>query len=175
MAAALLPRRDELGALDVVAGATTVLVEGPRLRRSAIESVAAAAATGADSGGEVLRLAVTFDGPDLPAAPAERDALVSSLCARPWTVGFLGFAPGFGYLMREDVVPGSPLYLPRHAQPRAHVPAGSVALAAGYAAVYPRPSPGGWNLIGRIEAPERLFDPERGALLRPGSAVEFHA
>lgn len=172
VAAALLPRRAELGADDVVAGATTVLVEGRRLRRAAIEEAAESVAAGAAEAGETLRMRVRFDGPDLPGP-----AVAELLCAQPWTVGFLGFAPGFGYLMRGDVVPGTPLYLPRRAEPRAEVPAGSVALAAGYAAIYPRRAPGGWNLIGTLADPvdrERLFDLSTGALLRPGMRVHFH-
>jgi len=91
------------------------------------------------------------------------------LVAVEYTVAFSGFAPGFGYLtgLPED------LHVPRRATPRTRVPAGSVGLAGPYAGAYPRPSPGGWQLVGRTGAV--LFDVERDqpALLRPGARVRF--
>ena len=85
-----------------------------------------------------------------------------------WTVAFGGFAPGFGYLAG---VPG--LEVPRRTSPRPRVPAGAVALAGEFSGIYPRVSPGGWQLIGTTRAV--LWDPERepAALLQPGSAVRF--
>lgn len=86
-----------------------------------------------------------------------------------FTVAFCGFAPGFGYLTglpsRYDV--------PRRATPRTAVPAGSVALAGPYTGVYPRSSPGGWQLIGTTDAV--LWDHTRvpAALLAPGTRVRF--
>ena len=82
----------------------------------------------------------------------------------------LGFSPGFAYLT------GLPLELselPRRPAPRPSVPAGSVALAGGFAAVYPQSTPGGWQVVGRT--PSRLFDPRTPpyALLRPGDTVRF--
>ena len=88
-----------------------------------------------------------------------------------YTVSFVGFSPGFGYLA------GLPerLHLPRLATPRARVPAGSVAIGGAQTAVYPSATPGGWRLIGRTPVP--MFDPVRGepALLRPGDQVRFRA
>ena len=54
-------------------------------------------------------------------------------------------------------------------------PAGSVGLAGEYSGVYPRSSPGGWQLIGRTDA--ALWDPARTppALLAPGTWVRFEA
>ena len=82
---------------------------------------------------------------------------------------FLGFAPGFAYL---GPLP-SGLVVPRRATPRTHVPAGSVAIAGGYTAVYPGQSAGGWHLLGRTDA--ALWDPFRDppALLAPGDIVRF--
>jgi len=81
----------------------------------------------------------------------------------------LGFLPGFPYL--GDLPPQ--LALPRRADPRVRVPAGSVSIATTLTAIYPYESPGGWHLIGAT--PIRLFDPERPrpALLAPGDIVRF--
>ncbi len=82
---------------------------------------------------------------------------------------FLGFAPGFAYL---GPLPRE-LVIPRRDTPRVRVPAGSVAIAGPYAAVYPLESPGGWHLLGRTD--RRVWDPTRapGGLLEPGSLVRF--
>jgi KipI family sensor histidine kinase inhibitor len=86
-----------------------------------------------------------------------------------WHVYMLGFLPGFPYL--GDLPPE--LALPRRADPRIKVPAGSVSIATTLTAVYPYESPGGWHLIGAT--PIRFFDPARTppALLAPGDAVRF--
>ena len=90
-------------------------------------------------------------------------------------MAFTGFAPGFPYLRAEPHGGAAQrlLDLPRLATPRTEVPAGSVAVAAGYCGVYPRVSPGGWNLLGRTDVV--LFDAERDppALLEPGTRVRF--
>lgn len=89
--------------------------------------------------------------------------------AAPYRVAFLGFSPGFAYLL------GLPLALatPRLPAPRLAVPAGSVGIAGGQTGLYPRPTPGGWRLVGRT--PLALFVPSRepAALLAPGDAVRF--
>jgi allophanate hydrolase subunit 1 len=53
------------------------------------------------------------------------------------------------------------------------VPAGAVALAGSWCGVYPRESPGGWQLIGHTDAV--LWDTGRDepALLAPGTRVRF--
>ena len=88
---------------------------------------------------------------------------------RTYRVLFLGFVPGFGYLGPLDPA----LALPRRAEPRRRVPAGSVAIAGEQTAVYPVETPGGWHLIGRTDAV--LFDPDREVpnLLAPGDRVRF--
>ena len=86
-----------------------------------------------------------------------------------FTVGFLGFTPGFGYLYGLPYA----FHLPRRPSPRAAVPAGSVALAGPYVGIYPAAIPGGWNLVGTT--PRRLFD-LRGDppfLFSPGDTVRF--
>ncbi len=63
--------------------------------------------------------------------------------------------------------------MPRRESPRTRIPAGAVGLAGPYSGVYPRPSPGGWQIIGRTDV--RLWDPDRDppALLAPGRRVRF--
>jgi 5-oxoprolinase (ATP-hydrolysing) subunit B len=89
--------------------------------------------------------------------------------APEYTVAFLGFSPGFPYLVGLDPA----LEVPRRDTPRTSIPAGSVGLAGGQTGVYPTASPGGWQLIGRTEV--TLFDPDRDppALLGPGSRLRF--
>jgi KipI family sensor histidine kinase inhibitor len=101
-------------------------------------------------------------------APAE---VVALLVAAPLRVMMIGFAPGYPYL---GPLPAA-LQLPRRATPRQRVPAGSVAIAAGLAGIYPAALPGGWHLVGRTDA--RLFDPQADppALLAPGDYVQFVA
>ncbi len=126
--------------------------------------------------GTPLRIPVTFDGPDLEevadaigGTPAEVAAL---LCGAPLEVAFLGFSPGFPYLIG---LPEPLAAVARRPTPRPSVPAGSVAVAGGYASVYPQSTPGGWRLLGRT--PLAFFDPDRPpyALLRPGDRVRFCA
>jgi inhibitor of KinA len=90
-------------------------------------------------------------------------------CAARYQVSCVGFTPGFPYLS------GLPAELttPRRASPRQEIPAGSVAIGGKQAGIYPLPSPGGWNIIGRT--PLILFAPSKNppALLRPGDQVRF--
>jgi KipI family sensor histidine kinase inhibitor len=88
---------------------------------------------------------------------------------RTYTVDLLGFVPGFAYLSELD----ASLQLPRRAQPRPRIAAGSVGIAAAQTAVYPLDTPGGWHIIGSTQTV--MFDPTRGApaLLAPGDTVRF--
>ena len=111
--------------------------------------------------------------PDLDEV-GERTGLTSQeVVARHSGTRFLvyvvGFAAGFPYM--GDLPPE--LVLPRRADPRVRVPAGSIAMATTLTGIYPLESPGGWHLIGA--SPIRLFDPawERPALLRPGDFAKF--
>ena len=87
----------------------------------------------------------------------------------PWRVAFGGFAPGFAYLIGGD----PRLRVPRRDRPRPSVPAGAVGLAGEFSGVYPRSSPGGWQLIGTTEAVLWDVDRDPPALLRPGATVRF--
>ncbi|WP_382305600.1 allophanate hydrolase subunit 1 [Herbiconiux sp. UC225_62] len=127
----------------------------------------------APAGGVIVELPVRYDGPDLVVVAeltgASVEEVIGAHLEQLWTAAFIGFAPGFAYLAGED----DRLTVPRRVTPRAAVPAGSVALAAGYCGVYPRESPGGWHVIGSTAAV--LWDAQRAdpALLAPGTRVRF--
>ncbi|EKN8947018.1 5-oxoprolinase subunit PxpB [Salmonella enterica] len=112
-------------------------------------------------------------GPDL-AAVARHSGLsekqvVELHASVEYVVWFLGFQPGFPYLGN---LPES-LHMPRRAEPRLQVPAGSVGIGGAQTGIYPLSTPGGWQLIGLT--PLKLFDPMREppVLLRPGDSVRF--
>jgi KipI family sensor histidine kinase inhibitor len=173
---AALDRAPLPGQVDLVPAARTLLVH---LERAPTEADAAAlrrlplASPGPAEDQETVELPVVFDGPDLAEVAAltgrSEPALVEALLAVEFTVAFGGFAPGFAYLagLPEE------LHVPRRATPRTRVPAGAVGLAGPFAGTYPRPSPGGWQLVGRTDAV--LFDVDRDppALLPPGRRVRF--
>lgn len=165
------------GVIDIVPAARTLLlVTDPDLASlSSVEEAVRSAKPRPDlrSWGEHVDIPVTYDGEDLVEAaqllgcdPAE---LVRRHTAAEWTVAFCGFIPGFGYLTS----PTWKAEVPRRSSPRTKVPPGSVALAGEFSGVYPRQSPGGWQLIGRTAL--TMFDPARdpAAILRPGVRVRF--
>jgi KipI family sensor histidine kinase inhibitor len=124
---------------------------------------------------EALEVPVRYDGDDLAEVAAlwgcDVDEVVRRHTGERWTVAFCGFAPGFGYLVADE---GDRRWdVPRRDVPRTTVPAGSVGLAGPYTGVYPRASPGGWQLVGRTTL--ELFDATREppALLTPGRRVRF--
>ncbi|MCI0690137.1 MAG: allophanate hydrolase subunit 1 [Sporichthyaceae bacterium] len=125
--------------------------------------------------GQVVRIQVRYDGVDLPDVAELTGLTVEEVVRRhtaaDYVVAFCGFTPGFGYLSGGDPA----LRVPRLADPRTQVPAGSVAIADEYTGIYPRKSPGGWRLLGRTRA--RLWDLSRNppALLSPGTRVRFVA
>jgi KipI family sensor histidine kinase inhibitor len=127
----------------------------------------------AEEAGDEIEIPVTYDGPDLADVTSHtglsEDEIVAAHTGTPWTVAFGGFAPGFAYLVGGD----ERLVVPRRESPRTSVPAGSVGLAGEFSGVYPRSSPGGWQLIGRTDAV--MFDVDRDppALLAPGAHVRF--
>ena len=169
------------GVVDVVPAARTVLVttDGPLDRSQREEILDAAAGTAADEGrsGAVapVEIPVRYDGDDLADVAQRigaRPAAVVGLHTAPtYRVAFCGFAPGFAYLSGLDPA----LHLPRRATPRPRVPAGSVAIASGFSAVYPTASPGGWHLLGRTDATVWDVDRDPPALLAPGTLVRFVA
>ncbi|MGI9003876.1 MAG: 5-oxoprolinase subunit B family protein [Pseudonocardia sp.] len=163
------------GVLDVVPAARTVLLtlepgtDLAALRRAVLDLPVEPRAAVPDTA--TVEIAVVYDGPDL--AEVGRltglgsDGVVAAHTGTPWRVAFGGFAPGFAYLSGGD----PRLEVARRDEPRTSVPAGSVGLAGEFSGVYPRASPGGWQLIGRTDAV--LWDLGRGALLQPGEQVRF--
>lgn len=176
-----LERGELPGIVDVVPAARTVLVTAPGARESlrAVRTLLDGVDTSAaPDRGEVgtIELPVLYDGEDLELVARDAgwstEEVVAAHTGAVLTVAFGGFAPGFAYLA------GLPeaLQQPRLDTPRPRIPAGSVGVAGEFGGVYPRTSPGGWRLIGRLapDAPT-LFDPDRDppALLLPGTTVHF--
>ena len=122
---------------------------------------------------EPVTIPVRYDGADLADVAGllrmSREDVIAAHTSANWRCVFIGFAPGFGYLSCGD----DRLTVPRRAQSRTVVPAGSVALAGGYGAVYPRSSPGGWQIIGTTDSPMWNLDAQPPALLQPGRRVRF--
>lgn len=160
---------------EAVPGATTVLVVGDptdaRLRHAvATASPMPVARTVAR---DPIVVPVRYDGPDLHSV-AERcrldvDEVVERHSRPTYTAAFGGFVPGFAYLTGLD----ASLRVPRRDTPRTSVPAGSVAIAERFTAVYPSATPGGWHIVGSTAL--TLFDATRTppAFIRPGDAVRF--
>lgn len=130
-------------------------------------------ATTDENAGRLHVIPVVYDGPDLAEVATRRGLqpadVVYRHAAREYRVRFLGFAPGFAYLGPLD----PSLVVPRRADPRRRVPAGSVALAGDQTAIYPLATPAGWHLIGRTTV--RPFDPIRSppCLFAAGDRVRF--
>jgi len=174
--AALVDDRPE-GVVDVVPAARTVLLvtDPAATSLSAVAEAVRRATPRHDQrgAGELVEVAVTYDGDDLEEVAHLLDCDAAELVRRhtadEWTVAFCGFTPGFGYLTSK----AWQLDAPRRDSPRKQVPPGSVALAGEFSGVYPRESPGGWQLIGRTDL--AVFDLSRdpAALLRPGVRVRF--
>lgn len=165
--------------VDIVPAAVTVLVtcepdDHAEVGR-ALAGLDPSPGVGDREAGVRLGLRVAFDGADLASAEdwagLAPDELVARVTGTRWTVAFVGFAPGFAYMV------GGGLRVPRLAAPRPRVPPGSLALAGPYAGIYPSASPGGWRLVGRLVGAPALFDPGRPgpALLPPGAVVGFEA
>lgn len=171
------------GVTDLVPAARTVLVRHdpavlsqPAAREWALRCArtndGAAAPT---SAGRTVVIDVEYAGPDLAEVGKllglTPPQVVAFHTGTPWTAAFTGFAPGFAYLVPQ----GKELDVPRRTSPRTAVPAGSVGLAGGFSGVYPRSSPGGWQLIGTTRA--QLWDEssDQPALITPGSTVRFRA
>ncbi|WP_158865687.1 5-oxoprolinase subunit PxpB [Leifsonia sp. AG29] len=172
-----LSRTRPAGVVDLVPAARTIAVTvDPRfLSLARVEAwVERTPPEDAASGSSrVIELPVRYDGPDLGEVAdllrVEPEEVIARHTGSVWRVAFGGFAPGFGYLVTDH----DRLRVPRRATPRTSVPAGAVGLAGEFSGVYPRSSPGGWQLIGRTDAV--LWDPEaeNPALLVPGDEVRF--
>ena len=170
-----------VGITDVLPAAQTILVTtkpnvGLRDLELSIHRLFTSAnhvESATDSGSELVRIPVSYNGSDLDDVAAilgiSVDEVIRRHTSRSWRCAFVGFAPGFGYLVSST--PG--LAVPRREQSRTSVPPGSVALADGYSAVYPRRSPGGWQIIGTTTLSTWDLALPQPALIRPGHRVQF--
>lgn len=165
--------------VEQVPGARTVLVQ---VAHASQVQALAAALRGLDIGSHApgdrpapdpVVVETAYDGADLEAVAEHLGVEPAEVVARHtgqlWTVEFIGFQPGFGYLVGDT----GGLDVPRRQSPRTRVPSGAVGLAGPYTGIYPRPSPGGWQLIATTHLP--LWDAHRDppALLSPGTRVRF--
>ena len=162
------------GVVDLVPAARTLLLQlDARADARAVEAAVREVRPTSEvrTEGEQLRVPVVYDGEDLAEVArltgrTERE-VIEWHTGVVWTVSFGGFAPGFGYLT------GGGLEVPRRAESRTKVPAGAVGLAGEFSGIYPRESPGGWQLIGRTDLEIWRVDRDPPALLRPGVRVRF--
>lgn len=176
-AAAQLQVAPPAGVIDVVPAARTILVTvSARSDLAAAIDVVGRGAPPSDRltrAGPAITIDVVYDGADLhwvaESCGLTESEVVSLHSQAEYTVAFCGFVPGFSYLVGLD----PRLHLPRRSTPRTRVPAGSVAIASEFSAVYPIEGPGGWHLLGRTDAV--MWDDRRSvpALLPPGTRVRF--
>lgn len=125
------------------------------------------------SAGKLVEIPVYYNGEDLSEVASflgiSTDEVIARHTGGEYSVAFIGFAPGFAYLSG-----GHPSFqIPRRQTPRTRIPAGAVAVAGNFSAVYPKASPGGWQILG--VTPSVMWDMGRDvpALLQPGFKVKF--
>lgn len=166
----------DLPVLDLVPAGRTILVVGDRdtdLRELASRLQQVSSTEHARHVGEAVEVPVRYDGSDLAEAAqllgCSPEELVRRHLEEEWTVAFCGFAPGFGYLAGARFEWDTP----RRSSPRTKVPAGSLGLAGEFTGIYPRESPGGWQLIGHALVDVFDLDRDPPALLVPGTPVRF--
>jgi len=164
----------EPGLVDVVPAARTVLLDGVADQDALADQIRSwSIAPQLAGSGRVVEITCRYDGPDLAevarqwSVPAERVAALHG--ALEHEVAFCGFSPGFPYIAGL----GGGREVTRRDRPRAAVPAGSVALGDEYTGIYPRTSPGGWQIIGHTDAVMWDSDRDPAALLQPGDRVRF--
>jgi inhibitor of KinA len=168
---------------DVVVGYRSVMVyvdpldPGAGRAEATLQQIAGEPTTGTAVAGSRLDVPVCYDGlyaPDLADVAAFGRCSIADVVERhlapEYRVFVVGFVPGFAYMASVD----PRIAAPRRTSPRLRVPPGSVAIAAAQTGIYPAPTPGGWNLIGRC--PIRPYDPGRAApfLFHPGDRIRFH-
>jgi len=167
-------RASELAGIDeIIPAARTVLVTFRHIDREALDRLLVPGAPAKRIEGPIVEITVVYDGADLgevsEATGLTVEQIVDTHSSVVYSAAFLGFTPGWAYLVG---LPAS-LQLPRRKTPRTAVPAGSVAVANEFTGVYPTLSPGGWHLLGHTEL--RMFDVEREkpALVVAGDRVRF--
>lgn len=170
-------RRDlPAGVIDMVPAARSVLLvhdDSTSMSRIATQVGARSVERVGSPDAKPVDIPVTYDGPDLAEVANQtglsEDDVARRHAAREYVVAFIGFAPGFAYLVGGDRALG----VARRETPRTKVPGGAVALAGEFTGIYPREGPGGWQLIGRTDSV--LWDLARDppVLLPPGTRVRF--
>ncbi|MHB0927606.1 MAG: 5-oxoprolinase subunit B family protein [Candidatus Nanopelagicales bacterium] len=161
--------------MEVVPAERSVLVQLPSgMTRAEMQGIVDSLPEGLPQVvGRELVVPVVYDGEDLELVAAVTGLTVEQVIALhsgvTYLAAFAGFAPGYVYCTGLD----PRLQLPRRPSPRTAVPAGSVAIADAYSAIYPTASPGGWHLLGHTDL--TLFDMKRpeAALIRPGDRVRY--
>jgi KipI family sensor histidine kinase inhibitor len=169
-------RRDQGWApslIDVVPGAQTVLLDGIDPTRAERELPSWIIPPAPPNTDDIIEIGCRYDGPDL-ADIAQQWHVTARQAVNIHTsivhsVAFCGFGPGFAYIAGI----GPSRVVARRRSPRTTVPAGSVALGGVYTGIYPRPSPGGWQLMGRTDTVLWDTGREPAALLQPGRRVRF--
>ena len=167
-------RESNLAGIDeIIPAARTVLVTFGQVDRAALHELLVPGAAAARVEGPLVEIPVVYDGADLAevadATGLSIEQVVDTHSSIVYSAAFLGFTPGWAYLVG---LPPS-LQLPRRKTPRTAVPAGSVAIANEFTGVYPTLSPGGWHLLGHTDV--QMFDVEREkpALVLAGDRVRF--
>lgn len=176
--------REAGGWLEVVPGITSVVVRFDAVAhdskgaRQTLAAVIERGVDGLDTPDEFLEIPVVYGGecgPDLEALAEATGLSADELIARhtrdEYSVDMVGFTPGFAFVGGLDAC----FEVPRRAEPRQRVAAGSVGIADGRTGLYAMASPGGWNIIGRT--PHQLFDPDAADpfALKAGMRVRFRA
>lgn len=166
------------GVKEIVPGARTLLLtlDTQQLTRDALAQALATRSLDVreTAAGTLVEIPVHYDGEDLAEVAAllriTPEDVVRRHTGSDWFVAFTGFAPGFAYLTGGDELLRT---LPRRSSPRTRIPAGAVAAAGGFSGVYPKASPGGWQLLGQTLT--SMWDVQRDppALLQPGQRVRF--
>ena len=163
------------GVVGLSPGRTSVMVrfDGLRQEHTDVESwVRSVGVGGPLAPGKLVEILTSYTGEDLEEVASlhgcSTTQVVEIHSGRIYEAWFLGFVPGFAYLGEVD----ERIATPRRSVPRRAVLAGSVGIAGVQTGVYPRSTPGGWNLIGRTDAV--LFDAVSGvSLIEPGDRVRF--
>ena len=173
--------QSDAGVLEVIPGMNNITLIPRDLQQSALDAIERLQRWWEESEAQLpesrlVEIPVIYGGehgPDLVVV-AEHAALTAGQVVElhsssDYVVFFVGFQPGFPYLGGLD----PRLHIPRRAEPRVAVPAGSVGIGGSQTGVYPLASPGGWQLIGQTRT--ALFDPlqQPPTLLRPGDRVRF--
>ena len=168
------------GQIDCVAAASTILLtfSTPRLAAQATRQLQEFRPQAARAGdARTVQIDVRYDGADLDEAAEllglSREGLIDWHTATEWTAAFGGFAPGFTYCAPSD--PTLAHHVPRRSSPRTAVPAGAVGIAGDFSAVYPRQSPGGWQLLGTTTTPMWDSQAQPPSAIQPGDRVRYRA